>query len=133
MTDVPLMYLIGFFVVDSKTFGKLEPGDQEILRAEIASAGQRLDTQARKGNASAVDALSNHGIEFAAPSSEAELERWHQISVEAMARLRETERYSNALLDEMSEHVRAYRAKAEVAPPSTGPAAPAGADASDTP
>jgi TRAP-type C4-dicarboxylate transport system substrate-binding protein len=116
MTDVPLMYLIGLFVVDNRSFAKLRPGDQAVLREEIEGASRRLDAEARKGEASAIDALRSHGIEFVSPRSDAERERWHEISVEAMDRLRASGRYSNALIDEMIEHVEAYRAATAAAP-----------------
>jgi len=109
MTNVPLMYLIGVFVVDTKTYEGLRPADREILRDEIESSGRRLDKATRLGDASAIEALQNQGIDFVAPTSADELERWRHISVEAMERLRSLERYSNHLLDEMIEHVEAHR------------------------
>jgi TRAP-type C4-dicarboxylate transport system substrate-binding protein len=111
MTNVPLMYLIGIFTIDRRTFEALRPGDQIIVREEIENASQRLDAATRAGDASAVEALRNQGIEFVLPSSEQELERWRHISVEAMQRLRELNRYSDGLLDEMIEHVEVYRAQ----------------------
>jgi TRAP-type C4-dicarboxylate transport system substrate-binding protein len=110
MTNVPLMYLIGIFTIDRKTFEALQPGDQIIVREEIENASKRLDSATRAGDANAIEALKNQGIKFILPSSAEELERWHHISVEAMQRLRELNRYSDRLLDEMIEYVEAYRA-----------------------
>ena len=110
MTNVPLMYLIGLFTVDTKTFEKLSPGDQAILREETQNATLRLDKATRVGDANAADALRNQGIEFVLASSTGELERWHDISVQATERLREMDRYSGSMLDEMIGHVEAYRA-----------------------
>jgi TRAP-type C4-dicarboxylate transport system substrate-binding protein len=111
MTNVPLMYLIGIFTIDSKTFKKLRPVDQTILREEIAEASERLDAKSRLGNANAMEALQNNGIEFVMASSPAEIERWHDISIRALERLRGMNRYSTGLLDQMIEYVEAYRAQ----------------------
>lgn len=115
MTNVPLMYLIGIVSIDSKTFNKLRPEDQAIVREEIASASERLDAEARRGNANAVEALKNQGIEFVLASSEEEVERWHDISARAIERLRGMNRYSEKLLDEMIEHLEVYRAQKRAA------------------
>jgi len=109
MTNVPLMYLIGIFTIDRKTFEKLRPEDQLIIREEIANASERLDQASRLGDANATEALKNQGIEFVTASSEEELERWHDISIQATEHLRKLDRYSTGLLDEMVEHVNTYR------------------------
>ena len=111
MTNVPLMYLIGVFTIDSKTFNQLAPEDQVIVREEIANTSDRLDVETRLGDANATEALKNQGIEFVMASSEEEVERWHDISVRATERLRGMNRYSEGLLDEMIELVNAYRAQ----------------------
>ena len=109
MTNVPLMYLIGIFTIDSKAFNKLRQEDQEVLREEIADASRRLDRATRQGDADALAALKNQGIDVVMVSSTDELERWHEISIRAMDRLRKSNRYSNDLLDEMIQLVDAYR------------------------
>ena len=117
MTNVPLMYLIGIFTIDRKTFEKLPPEDQIIVREEIASASKRLDAETRKGNADATEALKNQGIEFVTASSEKELERWRDISSQATERLRQLNRYSKSSLDEIAEHINTYREQGHAASP----------------
>jgi TRAP-type C4-dicarboxylate transport system substrate-binding protein len=111
MTNVPLMYLIGIFTIDSKAFNKLRQEDQEVLREEIVDASRRLDRATRQGDVDALAALKNQGIDVVMVSSTDELERWHEISIRAMDRLRKSNRYSNDLLDEMIQLVDAYREK----------------------
>ena len=119
MTNVPLMYLIGIFTIDSKTFNKLRPEDQLIVREEIVSASERLDVETRLGDANAAEALKNQGIEFVMASSNDEVERWHDIGIRATEHLRGLNRYTNSLLDEMIEHVDTYRAQKRAAASST--------------
>jgi len=123
MTNVPLMYLIGIFAIDGKTFKNLRAEDQAVLREEISKASERLDTATRLGDANAMEALESHGVEFVLPTSEQELERWHDISGQATERLRRLDRYSESLLDEMIEAVESYRAEKRSAPsPDDAPA-----------
>ena len=119
MTNVPLMYLIGIFTIDSKTFNKLRPEDQLIVREEIVSASERLDVETRLGDANAAEALKNQGIEFVMASSNDEVERWHDIGIRATEHLRGLNRYTNSLLDEMIEHVDTYRAQKRAGASST--------------
>lgn len=118
MTNVPLMYLTGIFAFDSKALAKLLPEDQAIVREEIASASERLDTETRLSEANAVEALKRQGIEFVMASSDEEIERWHNISAQALDRLRGLNRYSEELLDEMIEHLETFRARKRAAPSS---------------
>jgi TRAP-type C4-dicarboxylate transport system substrate-binding protein len=117
MTNVPLMYLIGILTIDRKTFEKLDPQDQDIVREEVVNASKRLDVETRRGNADATEALKNQGIEFVTASSEKELERWHDISSQATERLRQLNRYSKSSLDEIAEHINTYREQGHAASP----------------
>ena len=124
MTNVPLMYLIGVFVVDRKTFDRLRPEDRSIMREQIANAAHRLDLETREGETRAIRALANQGIEILSPPSEEELERWHDISREAIRRLRESNRYSKERIDEMVGLVEEMRAARPAAPTRTDPPGP---------
>ncbi len=110
LTDVPLMYVFGFLAVDRKVFDKLRPGDQTILREIVAASAARLDVENRAGEKNAKEALRSHGIEFVTASSQAELQRWHGISTQALKKIRELGRYSEAMITEMLRRVEEYRA-----------------------
>jgi TRAP-type C4-dicarboxylate transport system substrate-binding protein len=127
MTDVPLMYLIGIVAIDSKTFKQLRPEDQAIVREEVAKGSERLDAEARLGDANAVEALKNQGIKLVLATSEKELARWHDISSRAIEHLRGLNRYSESLLDEIVELVESHRAQKDAT------SSPAGAQAEPAP
>jgi TRAP-type C4-dicarboxylate transport system substrate-binding protein len=112
LTDEPLMYLTGVVAVDSKTFGKLSEPDQAVVREVVASAGARLDADSRAGEINARDALANQGIEFVKPSSSKEVERWREISTQAVAKLRTIGRYSDDVIQEILDLLAAHRAGA---------------------
>ena len=111
LTNVPLMYLTGVLALDTKTFKKLKPADQEIVREEIEVASASLDADARSSDANALEALKKQGVEFVLASSTEELQRWHSISKQAIERLRAMNRYSEANLTKIIGLIEAYRAQ----------------------
>ena len=110
LTDVPLMYLVGIVAIDGKVFNKLSPGDQKILRETVAASGARLDADSRVGEQNAKEALANQGIQFVTASSDAEVQRWHDISAQALVKLRKMGRYSESMISELLRLIEEYRA-----------------------
>ncbi len=109
VTDVPLSYLTGTLVIDARAFGALRAEDQQILRQVVRESAARLDAEARKGEAGARKALESQGIEFVAPSTPQEVERWNALAQGAMAELRKEGIYSEAVIDEIERHLAEYR------------------------
>jgi TRAP-type C4-dicarboxylate transport system substrate-binding protein len=112
LTDVPLTYLTGAFVLDRKVFAKLQAEDQRVIREEVSEAARRLDAASRVGEESARQALRDHGIEFVTATTSEEVDRWHDISRRALAELRRRQIYSDALIDELQRHLADYRREA---------------------
>ena len=110
LTDEPLMYLIGIFALDKRSFDRLGPADQEILREEVASAAKRLDAEGRVGEESARAALQKQGVEFVEASSAEEVERWHAISQQALEKLRTLGRYDEAIIQTILDRLAEVRA-----------------------
>ena len=111
LTDVPLMYLTGVLAIDKRAFDKISPADQKVVRDTIKVAARSLEEEGRLGELGAREALQNQGIEFVSAESEEEILRWHQMSEEAIAKLRAMNRYSNENMDEMLEILEQYRAQ----------------------
>jgi TRAP-type C4-dicarboxylate transport system substrate-binding protein len=109
LTDVPLMYLAGVVAVDRKSFDKLSPADQQVVRDTVASASVRLDAEGREGDANAREALQNQGIELVQVSSPAELARWHDISRQAIVKLRKLNRYDDTVIQQILSLLEGYR------------------------
>ncbi len=109
LTDVPLSYLTGVFVIDRKVFAKLGPADQRVVREAVRDAGARLDAATREGEEGARQALRGQGIEFVTATTPEEVERWHDIAGKALVALREKRIYSEAVIEELQRHLREYR------------------------
>jgi len=113
LTDVPLMYLVGVLAVDRRVFDKLSDQDQKTVRNIIGAAARRLDSENRRGDVAAKQALANQGIEFVTASSDAELERWRDIAVEAVDLLRKQDRYSDQMIDDIQATLETFRSENE--------------------
>ena len=113
LTDVPVMYLVGVVAIEKKAFSKLTPADQKIVREVVGEASRRLDQENRLGEANAREALQNQGVEFVTANSDAEVERWYQISDEATQRLLEQNIYSPETIQEILSLLEEYRAAQE--------------------
>jgi TRAP-type C4-dicarboxylate transport system substrate-binding protein len=109
VTDVPLSYLTGTLVIDARAFRKLGAEDQAILREVVRASAARLDEETRNGEAAARQALEDQGIEFVAPTTPEEVERWNGIAGDAMAKLRKEGIYDDAVIDEIERHLADYR------------------------
>lgn len=112
LTDVPLTYVTGAFVIDGKVFATLKPEDQRVIREVVREAAQQLDAGSREGEQSALRALREQGIQFVSAATPAEEERWHDITREALVVLRKRQIYSDAMLDEIERLLEEYRSGA---------------------
>jgi TRAP-type C4-dicarboxylate transport system substrate-binding protein len=110
VTDVPLMYLTGMLAVDARWFHELRPEDQAVLREVVRRATRELDLANREGEDDAKRALRQQGLEFVTASSPEELARWHDITDQALAKLRARNIYSERMLDDLHQLLAEYRA-----------------------
>jgi len=105
LTDVPMSYLTGVFAIDAKAFGRLRAEDRRVVREKVERAAQRLDADSREGEQNAKQALRKQGIEFVTAATAEEVERWHDISGQALVLLREKQVYSDEMLDTLERHL----------------------------
>lgn len=64
LTDVPLLYLNGMMIVNKKTFRKISPADQAVVREVYGRIFDKLNVQNQKDNIAAKKALRQQGIKF---------------------------------------------------------------------
>jgi TRAP-type C4-dicarboxylate transport system substrate-binding protein len=115
LTDVPLTYLIGVFVIDARAFGKLRPDDQEVVREVVREAARSQELQDRKGDANAKQALQGQGIEFVTAATPEEEQRWHDIKDRALVVLREKQIFDAAIIDRIEGYLEEYRSSSRAA------------------
>ena len=64
ITDLPLVYFYGILTVSEKAFSKISASDQQLVRAIMGKAFEKIDKQNRIDNQSALTALTQQGIQL---------------------------------------------------------------------
>jgi TRAP-type C4-dicarboxylate transport system substrate-binding protein len=109
LTDFPLTYLNGVFAIDARVFGRLQPGDQAIVREVVREAARGQDASARVGAERAKEALRQQGIEFVDAANPQEVERWRDIGRRTLRAMRAGSKYSEETIDALQRHLEDYR------------------------
>jgi TRAP-type C4-dicarboxylate transport system substrate-binding protein len=109
MTELPLVYTLGFMVVNKRAFEKLEEADQAIVREVMERTYRNFDKQNLVDNSNARDALLNAGIESVAIDT-AEYEKVRARLTALNSTLGSQGHFTQALYEEMMGYVDEYRA-----------------------
>lgn len=109
VTDLPLVYTMGFMAIDKRAFKKISADDQQLIREVMTRTYSRLNDANLGDNEEALQALLNAGIESVAIVEEE--------AAEIGAILRQSNRnmalqgeYSLDLYDAMMQYVQEFRA-----------------------
>lgn len=109
VTDLPLVYTMGFMAIDKRAFKKISADDQQLIREVMTRTYSRLNDANLADNEEALQALLNAGIESVAIVEEevAEIGAILRQSNRNMALQGE---YSLDLYDAMMQYVQEFRA-----------------------
>jgi len=108
VADVPTLYVYGTLAIDKKSYNRLSPADQQVMREVMERVFASLNRQTRVDDRNARDALRKEGIEFQVLSAE-ELAKLHAAADQTIERLAGQQAFSTALLRQLQGHVAAYR------------------------
>ncbi len=108
VTDMPLVYTMGFMAVDKKAFNKISAADQAVVEEVMTRIYSHFDTKNLVDNEEAFDALLNSGIESVMPD-EAEVAKIRRLLAESNRRLAQKGQYSVDLYDQMMQYVEEFR------------------------
>ncbi|MCW8983433.1 MAG: TRAP transporter substrate-binding protein DctP, partial [Gammaproteobacteria bacterium] len=114
LNETPLLYLYGTLVVQRKKFEKLSSDDQATVKKVMSKVFSELNSQNRKDNLDAMEALKNQGIEVITSSPE-NIEVWRSGSARAMEKLSKKGVFSPEILATMRGHLANYRNGGETA------------------
>jgi len=110
MSDLPLLYTIGFTAVDKRAFGKLSADDQAIVREVMERMYRNFDKMNLVDNSAARDAMLNTGIEIISFEL-ADYQKMREVLEVSTAELGEQGVFSKELYDEMLKYVEEYRSE----------------------
>jgi TRAP-type C4-dicarboxylate transport system substrate-binding protein len=110
VTELPLVYTLGFMAVDRKSFNKLSDGDKAIVREVMERTYQNFDKVNLVDNAGARDALLNAGLE-SVPFDIEEFNKTRKALADSTAQLGEQGLYTPELYEEMLGYIEEYRSR----------------------
>ncbi len=108
VTELPLVYTLGFMVVEKKAFQKIDPEDQATVREVMGRMYEKFDRANLVDNRAARDALLNTGIESVS-FDEVEFGRIRELLRQSNQGLGEQGLFTLELYDEMMTYVQEYR------------------------
>jgi len=114
VTRVPLVYTLGFMAVDKKTFEKISPADQAVVREVMERTYENFDRVNLEDNEGAFDALVNSGVEPVDFDEQAYLDT-RALLLASNREMGERGKFTLELYDEMMRYVDEYRSKQSAA------------------
>jgi hypothetical protein len=117
VTDVPLIYTMGFMAIDKKAFDKISAADQAIVREAMSGLYDRYDRLNLEDDREAKDALFNAGLKRIVPAPE-ELAEIRAVLHKSNRDMAERGIVSLELYEEMMGYVDERRTESEA---TTGP------------
>src|SRR5210317_1907385 len=108
ITELPLVYTLGFMAVDKRAFNKIDEADQAIVREVIERTYRNFDKQNLIDNRGARDALINAGLE-SVPFDIEEYQRIRDVLMVSTTALGKEGLFSQDLFEEMLRYAEEYR------------------------
>ena len=110
ITELPLVYTLGFMAVQKRAFDKLSDEDQAVVREVMERTYEKFDKTNLVDNAGARDALLNAGLE-SVPFEIEEYNRTRAALEDSTAKLGERGLFTPALYEEMLGYIEEYRSQ----------------------
>ncbi len=114
ITDLPLVYTIGYLALDKRAFGKLSAADQVVVREVLEGVNSVIDEANVVDNQKALEALQNAGLKFVVPDVNA-ANQWRDRVMEANRAMAKKGLVSEDLFSEVETILAEYRSASAVA------------------
>jgi len=108
LTDIPLLYIYGIFMLDKRTYDKLSPEHQTVVREVMGRVFREIEQQNLDDNDKALAAIKKQGVEFLSVP-EADIETWRAVAATVADRLVEKNRLSRSIVDTLENTLADYR------------------------
>jgi len=106
---LPLVYVVGFLVIEERAFNRLLPADRDVVREVMERVYDDFDKSARTDNADAAMALLDQGIVEIEPHRE-NVEQWRAAVMKSNRELAEKGEVDLDLYNEMMGYLKEFRA-----------------------
>lgn len=108
VTDLPLVYLYSALIIQRKSFSRITPADQAVVRETLEATQHRLDLSGTGDNARFMQALIDSGVESISVDA-GQVESWRGRVQASNRRLGEKGVFSLSMLDEVEARLATYR------------------------
>jgi len=108
ITELPLVYTLGFMAIEKRAFEKISSADQAVVREVMGATYRNFDTVNLKDNREARDVLLEQGIE-STPFEQEEYLAIRAVLAESNEALGASGRFSARMYDEMVGYIAEYR------------------------
>ncbi len=108
ITELPLVYTMGFLAIDKRAFNKISPADQAIVREVMEESYRNFDKVNLDDNRGARDALINSGIE-SVPYEESEYQSIREVLAASNRTVGEKGGFSLEMYEEMMGYIQEFR------------------------
>ncbi len=117
ITDLPLTYVYAALVITRKSFERLDTVDRTVVREIMEAIYKKLDDANVTDNEGAMQALINSGLQKVLPD-DGQIPRWREIIFKSNRKMAEQGAFSVELLDELKQHLLAFRSSQSAKPAS---------------
>ncbi|NIL93441.1 MAG: C4-dicarboxylate ABC transporter [Woeseiaceae bacterium] len=112
VTDLPLVYTMGFMAISKKAFDKISADDQQVVREVMSDIYARFNEKNLVDNKDALQALLNSGIELV-PAADGEKARIRDVLAESNRGMAQQGDFSLDMYNLMMQYVEEYRTGTE--------------------
>ena len=109
LTQVPVLFVVGFMAIDERVLKKLDPADRSVVTEVMTNVYSAVNDASADESANATQALLSVGIENVAPT-EGEFERIRMSLEDTNRQMAETGMFSVSMYDEIRRHIDDFRA-----------------------
>jgi TRAP-type C4-dicarboxylate transport system substrate-binding protein len=110
ITELPLVYTMGFMAIEKRAFEKISPADQAIVREVMNATYRNFDAENLKDNHAARDVLINQGIE-STPFEQEKYLAIRDVLAESNKALGASGKFSADMYNEMMGYIAEFRSK----------------------
>lgn len=110
VADLPIAYTFGVFIINRKSFKKLNESDQKLVRDTLNKTFERLDHSNQEANHSARLALEKNGILFTQPQAKAQT-TWQKVSNQVIENLGKKGKFELEFAQKVQALILEYRSQ----------------------
>ena len=108
VTKIPVLYVMGFLAIDSRTVKRLRPDDEMVLSEVLESIYKDVDLMSEKDTHDAMQALLNIGL-IEVTFDENEYNKLTDLLIQPNQEMADDGMFSKELYDQISMYINTYR------------------------